>query len=110
MGIALVVFYTLVLSISEYLLFDNAYIIAALATVLLITLYAKAHFKSWSTAGIFFLFLSALYAFIFVLIRLEDTALLVGSIGLFVILVLIMYASRRVNWYGTQAPLSNPAL
>ena len=101
-GVALIVFYTLLLSISEYLLFDKAYIIAALATILLISLYAKAHFHSWKTAGIFFAFLSMLYSFIFVLIRLEDTSLLVGSIGLFIIVALIMYASRKVNWYGNK--------
>jgi inner membrane protein len=43
--------------------------------------------------------MAVLYAFIFVLIRLEDTALLVGSIGLFIVLSLVMYASRKINWY-----------
>jgi inner membrane protein len=99
-GLALIVFYTLLLSISEFLLFDTAYLIAAFATVSLITLYAKSHLKSWKTAGIFSGVIGSIYAFIFVLIRLEDTALLVGSIGLFVILALAMYASRKINWYG----------
>jgi inner membrane protein len=78
---------------------------AALATILLITLYAKGHFKSWKTGGIFASLMSVLYAFIFVLIRLEDTALLVGSIGLFIVLSLVMYASRKINRYhpGTAA-------
>ncbi|MES2330873.1 MAG: cell envelope integrity protein CreD [Bacteroidota bacterium] len=98
-GISLVIFYTLLLSISEFVLFDRAYLIAALATISLITLYAKSHFKSWKTAGIFASLLSSLYAFIFILIRLEDTALLVGSIGLFIVLSLVMYASRKINWY-----------
>jgi inner membrane protein len=98
-GIALVIFYTLLLSISEFVLFDKAYLIAALATILLITLYAKGHFKSWKTAGIFASILTGLYGFIFILIRLEDTALLVGSIGLFIVLSLVMYASRKINWY-----------
>jgi inner membrane protein len=49
------------------------------------------------------LVLGCLYGFIFILIRLEDTALLVGSIGLFVVLALVMYASRKVNWYGYNA-------
>ncbi|MEO6538571.1 MAG: cell envelope integrity protein CreD [Ferruginibacter sp.] len=99
-GLALVIFYTLLLAISEYILFDYAYIIAATATILLISLYAKGHFSSWKTAGIFFLLLSSLYGFIFILIRLEDTALLVGSIGLFVILALVMFVSRKIKWYG----------
>lgn len=98
-GIALVIFYSLLLSISEFVLFDQAYLIAALATVSLITLYAKGHFKTWKTAGVFASILSGLYGFIFILIRLEDTALLVGSIGLFIVLALVMYASRKINWY-----------
>ncbi|MEP6684145.1 MAG: cell envelope integrity protein CreD [Parafilimonas sp.] len=101
-GLALIIFYTLLLSISEFLLFDIAYLIASTATVTLISLYAKSHFKSWKTAGVFAGVIGGIYSFIFVLIRLEDTALLVGSIGLFVILALAMYASRKINWYGNS--------
>jgi len=101
-GIALIVFYTLLLSISEFLLFDFSYLIAAGATVLLITLYAKSHFKSWKIASAFTGVIGFVYGFIYVLISLEDTALLVGSIGLFVILAIVMYASRKVNWYGNS--------
>ena len=100
-GLALVIFFTLLLSISEFLIFDYAYFIAATATILLITLYAKAHFKSSKTAAVFGTILSCLYSFIFVLIRLEDTALLVGSIGLFIVLAIVMFASRKINWYGS---------
>ena len=100
-GLALVIFYTLLLSISEYLLFDQAYLIAAAATVLLITMYAKSHFASWKTGAVFAAVLSGLYGFIFILIRLEDTALIVGSIGLFIVLALVMYVSRKINWYGS---------
>ena len=98
-GLALVIFYTLLLAISEYILFDYAYLVAAAATILLISFYAKGHFNSWKTAGIFFSLLSCLYGFIFILIRLEDTALLIGSIGLFIVLALVMFASRKINWY-----------
>lgn len=105
-GLALVIFYTLLLSISEYILFDYAYLVAALATIFLITFYAKGHFESWKTAGIFFGLLSCLYSFIFILIRLEDTALLVGSIGLFIVLALVMYTSRKINWYGNTPTIA----
>jgi inner membrane protein len=98
-GLALVIFYSLLLSISEFVLFDQAYGIAATATILLVTLYAKSHFESWKTAAVFAGVLSGLYGFIFILIRLEDTALLVGSIGLFLVLALVMYASRKIDWY-----------
>ncbi len=103
-GLALVIFYTLLLSISEYIVFDYAYLTAAAATILLITFYAKSHFNSWKSASIFGSLLTCLYGFIFILIRLEDTALLVGSIGLFIILALVMYGSRKINWYGSAAP------
>lgn len=100
-GLALVIFYTLLLAVSEFLLFDQAYYIAAAATILLITMYAKSHFQSWKTAMLFGGVLTGLYGFIFILIRLEDTALLVGSIGLFLVLALVMYGSRNINWYHT---------
>jgi len=101
-GLGLVIFYTLLLSISEFILFDYAYIIASVATIMLISLYARSHFKNSRSAAIFGGVLSVLYGFIFVLIRLEDTALLVGSIGLFIVLALVMYASRNINWYGNH--------
>jgi inner membrane protein len=100
-GLALVIFYTLLLSFSEFILFDQAYLIAALATISLITLYAKSHFENWKTAALFSAVLCSLYGFIFILIRLEDTALLIGSIGLFLVLAMVMYASRKINWYNT---------
>jgi inner membrane protein len=100
-GLALVIFYTLLLAFSEFIMFDLAYGIASVATILLISLYAWSHFQNWKSAGIFAGILSLLYGFIFILIRLEDTALLVGSIGLFIVLAIVMYASRKVNWYGS---------
>ena len=89
----------MLLSLSEFLLFNNAYLIAATATVVLIALYAKSHFASWRVALLFAVVLGSLYGFIFVLIQLEDTALLVGSIGLFAVIAAVMYASRKINWY-----------
>jgi inner membrane protein len=106
-GLALVIFFTLLLSISEFILFDFAYLIAAAATILLITMYAKSHFRSIKTALVFGTVLSCLYSFIFVLIRLEDTALLVGSIGLFIVLAIVMYASRKIQCYGNGSENTN---
>lgn len=98
-GIALCIFYTLLLSISEYLAFGPAYLIASFATITLITLYTKSLFLQWRIAWLFCGVLSMLYGFIFVLIQLEDKALLFGSIGLFVVLSIIMYYSRKIDWY-----------
>ncbi|MBI2730758.1 MAG: cell envelope integrity protein CreD [Sphingobacteriales bacterium] len=101
-GLGLLIFYTLLLSISEFILFDYAYGIAAIATIAMISLYAKSHFTKWSIAGVFAAALTGLYGFIFVLIQLEDTALLLGSIGLFFILAGVMYLSRKIKWYGAN--------
>ncbi|MFZ6024294.1 MAG: cell envelope integrity protein CreD [Bacteroidota bacterium] len=98
-GFALIIFYTLLLSISEIASFNLAYFVASSATILLITVYVHSHFQQVKTAAYFTLLLSLLYGFIFIVLRLEDTALLVGSIGLFIILAIVMYASRHVNWY-----------
>lgn len=98
-GFALCIFYTLLLSISEYTSFSMAYIISALATVVLISLYTRSVFGSIKTAGLFGGFLTLLYVFIFVLIQLQDGALLIGSIGLFIILAAIMYFSRKIEWH-----------
>ena len=106
-GLALVIFYTLLLSFSEFVAFDFSYLIASLATILLISFYAYSHFKSVKTAFVFGGVLSMLYGFTFVLIRLEDAALLLGSVGLFLILALAMYASRKINWYGDDASTNN---
>lgn len=109
-GMALCIFYTLLLSISEYLGFDLAYLIASLATVLLIALYTKSLFHEWSIAGAFFLFLSMLYGFIYILIRLQDGALLFGSIGLFILLALVMYYSKKIDWKGSASSRQKPAV
>lgn len=100
-GLALCVFYTLLLSFTEYCGFNIAYSIAASATISLIGLYAWSIFKQGKTALLFTSALAALYGYIFVLIQLEDYALLFGSIGLFLILAVIMYYSRKIDWYGT---------
>lgn len=97
-GFALVIFYTLLLSMSEYLEFTISYLIASVATVLLITWYTKSIFKQWKIVLLFAFILSLLYLFIYVIIQLQDNALLFGSIGLFVLLAIIMYFSRKVNW------------
>jgi len=97
-GLALIIFYTLLLSISEQANFTIAYLISGLATVLLIALFSKSIMKTWKFPLFILASLSALYTFIFVIIQLESYALLVGSIGLFVILAAVMYISRKIEW------------
>lgn len=98
-GLALILFYSLLLSISEQISFAWAYCIASVATIGMITLYTKSVFHSWKQTGILTFTLCLLYIFLFVVLQLEDVALLIGSIGLFVILGIIMYCSRKISWY-----------
>ncbi|PIF02338.1 MAG: cell envelope integrity protein CreD [Draconibacterium sp.] len=98
-GFAILVFYLLLLSISEQLGFNIAYFISAIAIVIMVFLYSKSFLKSWKNALVQVLILTFSFGFIFVLMQLETLALLVGSIGLFVVLALTMFFTRRINWY-----------
>ena len=96
---ALMIFYTLLLSISEIVGFGWAYLISAAATVGLITLYTSTIFRDRKETALLSGILAGLYAYLYFILQLENYTLLVGSVGLFVILGVIMYVSRKVSWY-----------
>ena len=98
-GVALLVFYTLLLSFSEHIPFLWSYMISMLMTITLITGYLAGILKIRKTALMVGALLLALYLFIYVLLQLETFALLFGSIGIFVILAVLMYVSLKVKWY-----------
>lgn len=98
-GIALIMFYTLLVSISEHSNFLKAYLIACVSVIALITWYSKSILKSVKFSALIGIALTALYAFIYVIIQLENYALLVGSIGLFLILATVMFVSRKIDWH-----------
>ncbi|MBB6611714.1 cell envelope integrity protein CreD [Pontibacter sp. Tf4] len=98
-GLALCIFYTLLVSISEYSNFNIAYLIASIMTIGLVTVYTYSVFSSKKLAALVGGTLVILYAYIFTIIQLQDFALLMGSLGLFLILALVMYYSRKVDWY-----------
>jgi len=97
-GLALVMFYTLLVSISEHSNFLKAYLIAGISVVSLITLYSKSILKNIKFSMLIGGSLTALYTFIYVIIQLENYALLVGSIGLFIILATVMFVSKKIDW------------
>ena len=97
-GIALTMFYTLLVSISEHSNFLKAYLVAGTSVIALITLYSKSILKTFKFPLFIGLSLTALYTFIYVIIQLENYALLVGSIGLFLILAIVMFVSRKIDW------------
>lgn len=105
---ALILFYSLLLALSEHIGFDWSYLVSALAIVLLITAYSHSIFKSKKETVFMGIFLSGLYVFLYVVIQLEDMALLLGSIGLFIALATVMFVSRKINWYKDDGVLEQP--
>lgn len=103
-GLALSIFFALLLAISEHSSFNLAYILSALAVTALIAIYVAAVFKSKKLTAMLSLLLVLMYGFIFTLLQLEDYALLIGSIALFIILAVVMYISRRIDWYAVADP------
>jgi inner membrane protein len=97
-GSALCVFYLLLLSISEQAPFGIAYLVAAAATVALIGGYSAAVLRGRLRALLMTLVLGFLYGYLYVLLQLEDYALLLGAVGLFAILALVMFLTRRIDW------------
>lgn len=98
-GAALSLFYLLLLSISEYLNFNWAYLISAIATIAMITFYSRHIFKNGKISVLQSLILAVLYGFVYIIIQLEDYALLVGSLGLFMVLAIVMYLAKKIDWY-----------
>jgi inner membrane protein len=97
-GIALIMFYTLLISITEHSSFSFAYLVAGASVIIMISLYSISILKDTKFPTFIGISLSVLYTFIYVIIQLEDYALLVGSIGLFLILAAVMYFSRKIEW------------
>lgn len=98
-GLALSVFYLLLLSLSEHFGFNTAYLAAAAATITLISGYSLSVLKIKNLVIQLTLLLIAIYGFIFIILQLEDFALLAGSVGMFIALAATMFYSRKVDWY-----------
>ena len=95
----LVVFYSLLISLSEHINFDLAYLIGSLAVVLQISLYSLSILKQKKLSAIIGSVLGLLYFYIYILLQLQGYALLMGSVGLFILVAFTMYLSRNVNWH-----------
>lgn len=96
---ALVLFYLLMLALTEHFGFLVAYCAAALAVISLITAYSRAVLASGRRAGLVLFELLLLYAYLFVVLAAEDFALLFGATGLFAVLGLVMWLTRGLDWY-----------
>jgi inner membrane protein len=97
-GSAMAVFFLLLIALSEHFSFPRAYGSAAAACVLLLTIYLRHPLGTWLRAGIFFVAFVGLYGALYVLLRSEDNALLLGSIMTFALLAVAMIATRKLDW------------
>lgn len=104
-GFSLCIFYLLLLSLSEHINFGLAYLLASLSVVILIGAYVRSALEKKVIPLITVGMLAILYGFLYILLQNQDYALLIGSVGLFLILAAVMYLTRNVNWY--RIDLSN---
>ena len=98
-GLALCLFYSLLLSFSEHVGFNPAYLLSSALTIILVGGYMFGITKKKKPSLIMSGLLAILYIYIFVLIQLETFALLAGSLGLFIILAIVMYFSKKIDWF-----------
>ncbi len=98
-GLALILYYTILIALSEHIGFSLAYLISSLATIVLLVLYSLTLFTKKVNTLIFAAILCVFYLFIYIITKEQDYALLIGSFGLFIALASTMFASRKINWY-----------
>ncbi len=106
-GLALVIFYSLLLSISEYFLFHYSYLISSLLVLILISFYVRSIYSDSRIGFIISGVLIFFYGFMYVILQLQDLSLLLGNIALFIILAIIMLATRKINWFEVMNRKSN---
>lgn len=110
-GLALSVFFLLLLSLSEHLSFGLSYLLAAAAAVGLLGYYGAAMLGSWQRGLGFGAGVGGLYAALYVLLSLEQASLIVGALLLFIVLAAVMVLTRRLDWYalGASATAGTPS-
>ena len=98
-GASLVLFYLLLLSFSEHIVFALAYLLSSILTLGLVTTYSASVLKANKRAWIIAAILAVLYAYLYAILQLEQFALLFGTLFLFVALAVVMRATRKIEWY-----------
>ncbi len=100
-GVALTIFFLLLIAISEWTPFAWAYALASIPTIMQITWYTQAFSKSRSTHlwKVMAATLSLLYVYLYILLQLENLSLLIGAIGLFIAMTVVLYSIRNIDWY-----------
>jgi inner membrane protein len=92
----------MLLSFSEHMKFEGAFAVSSISTIALVSLYTN-WIAAKRIAAVTAMVLTALYIFLYITLQLQDYALLVGTLGLTVTLAVIMYVTRRVDWFALNA-------
>ncbi len=108
-GVAMILFYVLLLSLSEHIGFTLAYVAASSATGGMLSLYVGKALQSATKGFIMLIIFLILYSLLYLILRLEDYALLTGAIAGFIMLTVTMFATLRVNWSGEAADAGHKA-
>jgi inner membrane protein len=103
-GFANAIFYLLLFSLAEHIGFGIAYVLSAVASIVLIAGYSRSVLGGARRAGVMVALLAGLYGFLYLVLEAEDYAMLAGALGLWVILASIMFMTRHVDWYRPRAP------
>lgn len=111
-GFALLVFYLLLIALSEHMAFALAYSVAGMASTGLLTLYFAAILHSRKLGWLLGAGLTGLYALLYLILQAEENALLMGSVLIFAALATLMLATRHFDWYAltTGQPASHPVV
>jgi inner membrane protein len=104
-GLALAIFFLLLLSLSEHIPFWVAYVVSAVACIGLQAVYLSGVLRSWVRGMGFAGMLTVLYGALYGLLVSENNALLMGSLLLFAVLATAMWITRRIDWYELGASL-----
>ncbi len=99
-GAGNIMFYLLLLSLSEHLPFEGAYLSASLAVIVMLTWYAIMLLKKWRSGMTMLPVMALSYGYMYFVLQSEDYALLLGSLGLFGAIALVMFLTRKIDWYG----------
>jgi inner membrane protein len=103
-GIGNAVFYLLLLSLSEQIPFYAAYLTAAIAVTVMLCLYSRSLLPSWNKSWYMGLVVTISYILLYAVLNAESYALLIGSVGAFLVIALVMFVTRKLDWYGQEQP------
>jgi len=104
-GLAIALFYLLLISLSEHIDFALSYLLATLACVGLLLFYLRYVLRGFREGALFSGILLLLYGTLYVIIQAEDFALLMGSVLIFLVLATVMFTTRNVDWYQLGEPI-----